>query len=166
MSFQVLTGEVCQVTQVETSLVTLPSQVNLVPSNCAVAGVSSGVGGDGAAEGAERGAVLGRDRIDDIARRAGCRRRSCSAARSLGRPGMCLPMCARDEPAVEVVAAADAVADDQVDGLARDRSPRRSERGRGRTCRSCRPQRRRRTTQFASVDASLANLVRAFFRSS
>ena len=64
MSFQVLTGEVCQVTQAETSLVTLPSQVNLVPSNCAVAGVSSGVVGDGAAEGAEGGAVLRRDRID------------------------------------------------------------------------------------------------------
>ena len=43
MLFQVLTGEVCQVTQVETSLVTLPSQVNLVPSNCADAGVRSGV---------------------------------------------------------------------------------------------------------------------------
>jgi hypothetical protein len=43
MSFQVLTGEVCQVTQLDTSLVTLPSQVNLVPSNGAVAGVSSGV---------------------------------------------------------------------------------------------------------------------------
>ena len=44
-SSAVFTGAVCQVTQVETSLVMLPSQVNLVPSNCAFAGagVSSGV---------------------------------------------------------------------------------------------------------------------------
>ena len=33
--FQVFTGEVCQVTQVETSSVTLPSQVNFVPSKVA-----------------------------------------------------------------------------------------------------------------------------------
>ncbi len=34
-SFQVLTGVVCQVTQVDTSSVTLPSQENLVPSKVA-----------------------------------------------------------------------------------------------------------------------------------
>ena len=34
-SFQVLIAVVCQVTQVEMSSVTLPSQVNLVPSNLA-----------------------------------------------------------------------------------------------------------------------------------
>ncbi len=35
MSFQVLTVDVCQVTQVLMSSVTLPSQANLVPSNVA-----------------------------------------------------------------------------------------------------------------------------------
>ncbi len=56
---QVLAFEVCQVTQSEMSLVTLPSQVNLVPSKVAPLS-SSGLMPGGAREGAEGGAVLRR----------------------------------------------------------------------------------------------------------
>src|SRR5262249_40385942 len=74
-------------------------------------------GRNGAAEGAERGAVLGRDRIDVL--RGAQAPGAGHVLRHDRRPARdMLADVAGDQPAVEVVAAADAVADDEIDGLA------------------------------------------------
>src|SRR5439155_22857473 len=72
---------------------------------------------DGAAEGAEGGAILRRNRIDAL-RRAQAASASHVLRHDRGPAGDMFTDVAGDEPAVEVVAATDAIADDQVDGLA------------------------------------------------
>ena len=72
---------------------------------------------DGAAERADGGAVLRRHRIDELrgAQAAGA---GHVLRHDIGVSGDVLAEMARQQPAVEIVAAADAVADDQIDGLA------------------------------------------------
>ena len=113
-SLQVLTVAVCQPTQTLTSLPTLPSQVNLRPSNFAALFPISGSSANAAIEVADGRAVFRRGVVEKIRRRqaAGTRpvhRDDCRIARNV------LAEMAGDGAAIGVIGVGDRETDEELD---------------------------------------------------
>ena len=112
-----------------TSLLALPIQVNLVASNCAACVAEQRIEAGAAADDAEGRAVL-RARRCRASWRAAAMPAPSHVLRHHGRvAGDVLADVAREHARVEVVGAADAVADVEIDGLALVEVGRRSGRG-------------------------------------
>ncbi len=98
-----------------TSLLALPIQVNLSAWNCARLGAEQRIERGAAADGGDARCRPWRRRCRASWRAAGCRRLPCSSARWSGLPGNVLAEVARDHARIEIVGAADAVADVELD---------------------------------------------------
>ena len=91
MSFQVFTGEVCQVTNTLASLVPLPNQVNFVESNCTLVRRSAAPS-PCRGEDADGRAILRRDVVEIVGHlQVPAPGMFCTTIAGL--PGMCLPRC-------------------------------------------------------------------------